>query len=246
VQKQVVTDAPQRFSVLGLPVHLLDDYPGWLISRLHRRLGCHVVTLNAEMTVQAEENPSLGRAIAQAELVIPDGSGVVLYLRFQGKQVQRCPGIELAESLLWEAGEMGKSCPVFFYGGALGVAQEAAEIWQRRVGLAYSGVSHGYISPQEEQQLLQTLQDLQPRMILVGLGVPRQELWIAQNRHLCPHSIWIGVGGSFDIWAGNKSRAPAWFRNNHLEWLYRLYQEPWRWRRMSALPLFAWRALVRS
>ncbi|GET44426.1 WecB/TagA/CpsF family glycosyltransferase [Microseira wollei] len=247
MQKQVVTEAPQRFSVLGLPVHLLDDYPGWLIERLKRRMGGHVVTLNAEMTVQAEQNANLADAIAQAELVIPDGSGVVLYLRFQGKQVQRCPGIELAESLLWQAGQMGKSWPVFFYGGAPGVAQEAAQMWQRRVpGLAIARTAHGYLSPQEEQQLLQTLQDLQPRLILVGLGVPRQELWIAQNRHLCPHATWIGVGGSFDIWAGNKSRAPAWLRNNHLEWLYRLYQEPWRWRRMLALPLFAWRAFIRS
>jgi N-acetylglucosaminyldiphosphoundecaprenol N-acetyl-beta-D-mannosaminyltransferase len=89
-----------------------------------------------------------------------------------------------------------------------------------------------------------TLKDLQPRVIFVGLGVPRQELWIAQNRHLCPDSIWIGVGGSFDIWAGTKQRAPAWFCNNHLEWLYRLYQEPWRWRRMMALPQFAVKALL--
>lgn len=247
MQEQVIIEAPQRFSVLGIPVHLLDDYSGWLISRLHRRLGGHVVTLNAEMTVQAEQNANLARAIASADLVIPDGSGVVLYLRFQGKPVQRCPGIELAESLLRQAGQMGKSWPVFFYGGAPGVAEEAAQVWQRRVpGLAIARTSHGYLSPSEEQQLLKTLTDVQPRLILVGLGVPRQELWIAQNRHLCPHATWIGVGGSFDIWAGNKSRAPAWLRNNHLEWLYRLYQEPSRWRRMLALPLFAWRALVRN
>ncbi|MEL7520921.1 MAG: WecB/TagA/CpsF family glycosyltransferase, partial [Cyanobacteria bacterium J06553_1] len=57
---------------------------------------------------------------------------------------------------------------------------------------------------------------------------------------LCPHAVWIGVGGSFDIWSGKKARAPMWMRNAHLEWLYRLYQEPWRWRRMLALPHFVW------
>ena len=77
----------------------------------------------------------------------------------------------------------------------------------------------------------------------MGLGVPRQEYWIRQHRHLCPHAIWIGVGGSFDIWSGVKTRAPRWLRENHLEWLYRLYQEPWRWRRMLALPQFFLKAL---
>ncbi|MBD2185476.1 WecB/TagA/CpsF family glycosyltransferase [Planktothrix sp. FACHB-1355] len=242
-----MTETPQPFSVLGLPVHLLEDYSGWLLSRLQHQQGCHVVTLNAEMSIQAERNASLASTIRQADLVIPDGSGVVLYLRILGKSVKRCPGIELAESLLWQAGQLGKSWSVFFYGGKPGVAQTAAEMWQRRVpGLKIAGTQHGYLSPEDEQQLHATLKELQPSIILVGLGVPRQELWIAKNRLLCPKAIWIGVGGSLDIWAGIKSRAPAWLRNNHLEWLYRLYQEPWRWRRMLALPQFAWRALVKN
>ena len=91
---------------------------------------------------------------------------------------------------------------------------------------------------------MQTLTQLQPQVIFVGLGVPRQELWIAEHRHLCPHSIWVGVGGSFDIWSGGKTRAPRWLANNNLEWLYRLYQEPWRWQRMLALPEFAFKSLI--
>ncbi|HEY9853359.1 MAG TPA: WecB/TagA/CpsF family glycosyltransferase [Leptolyngbyaceae cyanobacterium] len=242
-----MTKTPQPFPVLGLPVHLLDDYPGWLLERLHQHMGGHVITLNAEMSIQAEQNTSLAKIIHQADLVIPDGSGVVLYLWFKGKRVQRCPGIELAETLLWQVGDMGQNWPVFFFGGKPGVTEKAARIWQQRLpSLAIAGIQHGYLSSEEEQQLLQTLQELQPRLILVGLGVPRQELWIAQHRHLCPKAIWIGVGGSFDIWAGVKNRAPGWLRDNHLEWLYRLYQEPWRWRRMLALPKFVWRALVKS
>ena len=93
------------------------------------------------------------------------------------------------------------------------------------------------------KQWQETLQQQQPQVIFVGLGVPRQELWIQKNRFLCPNSIWVGAGGSFDIWSGNKSRAPIWLRNMNLEWSYRLYQEPWRWRRMLALPKFFWRSL---
>lgn len=237
-------EAPEQFPVLGLPVHLLDDYDHWLGSRLHQRLGSHVVTLNSEMVMQAEGNDALAGIIRQAELVIPDGAGVILYLRLQGQRQQRCPGIELAESLLRQAGALGETCPVFFYGGAPGVAQNAAKVWQQKLPkLAIAGIEHGYLTPEAEQELKVTLKQQQPRLILVGLGVPRQELWIAQHRHLCPQAIWIGVGGSFDIWAGIKSRAPVWLRDNHLEWLYRLYQEPWRWRRMSALPQFALKAI---
>ncbi|HEY9831666.1 MAG TPA: WecB/TagA/CpsF family glycosyltransferase [Stenomitos sp.] len=239
-----MVETPKQFPVLGLPVHLLDDYVHWLGTRLHQRLGSHVVTLNAEMAIQAERHDALAGIIRKAELVIPDGSGVILYLWLQGQRARRCPGIELAESVLRQAGEFGKSCPVVFYGGSPGVAQKAAKIWQEQLPeLAIAGIEHGYLSPEEEQKFKQMLKDQQPALILVGLGVPRQELWIAQNRHLCPQATWIGVGGSFDIWAGIKTRAPAWLRENHLEWLYRLYQEPWRWRRMMALPQFALKAI---
>jgi N-acetylglucosaminyldiphosphoundecaprenol N-acetyl-beta-D-mannosaminyltransferase len=204
------------------------------------------VTLNAEMTMQAQQNTSLNNIIQNAELVIPDGAGVVMYLRWLcWQKVQRCPGIELAETLLKAIGQEQADKTVFFYGGAPGVTAQAANDWQQKIpSLNIVGTHSGYHSAQEEQQLQQTLAQLQPQVILVGLGVPRQELWIAQNRHLCPQAIWIGVGGSFDIWSGSKDRAPAWLANNNLEWLYRLYKEPWRWRRMLALPQFAVKAFV--
>ncbi|HIK28156.1 MAG: WecB/TagA/CpsF family glycosyltransferase [Oscillatoriaceae bacterium SKW80] len=252
-----MVQAREQFSVMGLPVHLMDNYCNWLSERLKQGLGSHVVTLNAEMTMQAKENPALATVIRQAELVIPDGAGIVFYLWLHGIKARRCPGIELSESLLWKASKIffdsshhfssnleKDTCSIFFYGGAPGVAQTAAEIWQKRVPkLNIVGTQHGYISAEEEKQLCQKLQQLQPRLILVGLGVPRQELWIAKNRHLCPQATWIGVGGSFDIWAGKKQRAPVWMQKLNIEWLYRLYQEPWRWRRMLVLPKFAWQAL---
>jgi N-acetylglucosaminyldiphosphoundecaprenol N-acetyl-beta-D-mannosaminyltransferase len=133
---------------------------------------------------------------------------------------------------------------VFFYGGQPGIPEAAQANWQTNYpNLRILGVQQGYLSPQEEENFLTCLHQLQPQIILVGLGVPRQELWIQQHRNLCPRYVWIGVGGSFDIWAGSKERAPRWFQDNHLEWMYRLYQEPWRWRRMLALPRFAWQAL---
>jgi N-acetylglucosaminyldiphosphoundecaprenol N-acetyl-beta-D-mannosaminyltransferase len=237
-----------EFSVLGLPVHVKNNYSEWLLECLKQGKGTHIVTLNTEMTMQAEKNISLDHVIRNAELVIPDGAGVVLYLRLILKEkVKRCPGIELAENLLQEIGHQEPDAKIFFYGGATGVTDIAAEFWQQRIPkLNIVGTHSGYHSPEQEQILKATLAELQPQVIFVGLGVPRQELWIAKNRHLCPQAIWVGVGGSFDIWSGRKNRAPGWLANNNLEWLYRLYQEPWRWRRMLALPEFVLKALFFS
>jgi N-acetylglucosaminyldiphosphoundecaprenol N-acetyl-beta-D-mannosaminyltransferase len=237
-------EAPDSFSVMGHPVHLLRDYPRWLTARMQNRLGCHVITLNAEMTLQGLQHQALGQTLQQAELVIPDGAGIVFYLRLYGKKITRCAGIELSEAMIRQAAQQ-EDRSVFFYGGKPEVAEKAAIAWQQRLpGLKMAGVADGYILGEAEVNLLQRLKETQPSLILVGLGVPRQELWIAANRHLCPNAVWIGVGGSFDIWSGSKERAPEWFCEHHLEWLYRLYQEPWRWKRMLALPKFAIKAIV--
>jgi N-acetylglucosaminyldiphosphoundecaprenol N-acetyl-beta-D-mannosaminyltransferase len=230
----------QKFPILGVPLHLSADYLGWLQQACQDAQGVHVVTLNAEMVMQARQNLELHRVISEAECVVPDGAGVVLYLRLYGKRVKRCPGIELAEKLVCWASSVEKT--VFLIGGAEGVSEQVALNWQEIYPrLRVVGKQHGFFlaDQAQTQALIQELKVLQPDIILVGLGVPRQELWIARNRHLCPHSIWIGVGGSLDIWSGAKERAPAWLRENNLEWLYRLYKEPWRWRRMLALPKFA-------
>jgi N-acetylglucosaminyldiphosphoundecaprenol N-acetyl-beta-D-mannosaminyltransferase len=113
--------------------------------------------------------------------------------------------------------------------------------WRKKwSNIAIAGMHHGYFDAAIEQQVCEQLQNSQPDLILVGLGVPRQELWIQKYRYLCPNAVWIGVGGSLDVWAGKKNRAPKWMSRNHLEWLYRLYQEPWRWKRMLSLPHFVW------
>ena len=235
---------PETFPILSLYVHLLNDYRNWLLARLERGIGTHVVTLNAEMTMMAEENPALSGAIKAADLVIPDGSGIILYMRLRGVKHQRCPGIELAESLITATGEAQSISSLCFFGGTPETAIAAMQNWQHKYPSLNILSQDGYISEEEETEWKKTLCDRQPQIIFVGIGVPRQELWIKENRHLCPNSIWIGVGGSFDIWAGSKVRAPQWLRNNNLEWSYRLYQEPWRWRRMLSLPKFLWRSLL--
>lgn len=234
----------KTFPILSLYVHLLDDYKNWLLDRLNQGLGTHVVTLNAEMTMMAEENTALSQAIKAADLVIPDGAGIIIYMGLRGLKHQRCPGIELAASLIEQIGQSAAPESICFFGGTPETASKATQAWQDKFPNLPILTQHGYISGDAEIEWKQTLEAKQPQIIFVGIGVPRQELWIHENRTLCPNSIWIGVGGSFDIWAGSKSRAPEWLRNNNLEWSYRLYQEPWRWRRMLSLPKFLWRSLL--
>jgi N-acetylglucosaminyldiphosphoundecaprenol N-acetyl-beta-D-mannosaminyltransferase len=232
---------PEKCLVLGLPVHLSSSYSNLAIERLEQKLATHIVTLNAEMAMLGEKDAKMGKIIKAADLVIPDGSGVVFYLAMRGHKQKRVPGIELAQTLIEEVATKGS---IAFYGGKPEIIKAAVNFWQERIPGISLLFSDGYIDEEGQKQWCQTLQKEQPKLILVGLGVPRQEYWIAEHRHICPNSIWIGVGGSFDIWSGTKIRAPRLFRENNLEWLYRLYQEPWRWRRMLVLPKFFLRSFV--
>lgn len=206
--------------------------------------GGQIVTLNAEMTMAALDNRDLRSAIEQADLIIPDGAGVVWALARQGHRVQRSPGIELARWLLeqaaanaWQVALVGASPEV--------LTRLCQRLHDELPSLRLVFTADGYRSsadwPDVERQLLTA----RPDLVLVALGVPRQETWIASlPRPLT--GLWMGVGGSFDVWAGDKRRAPGWMRSLHAEWLYRLIKEPTRWRRMLALPAFAREVLRRG
>lgn len=119
--------------MLGLPVHIKDNYKDnysdWLAQRLQANQGTHVVTLNAEMTMQARQNQDLAQVIKQADLVVPDGSGIVLYLRSQGEEIERCPGIELSEQVVQIAAE--HKWRIFLIGGAPNIVDIVVEGWQK-------------------------------------------------------------------------------------------------------------------
>jgi N-acetylglucosaminyldiphosphoundecaprenol N-acetyl-beta-D-mannosaminyltransferase len=225
----------QKATVLGLPVSVCDDVLAAAVA-LHGQGGGQIVTLNAEMTMAALANPSLEGAIRGADLVIPDGAGVVWALGRERIRVRRAPGIELARQLLEHAAAEGWR--VALVGSSPEVLEQLCPRLVREIpGLQLVMAIHGYGDPRAWPALEQRLLSLHPDLTLVALGVPRQELWIQALPHPLV-GLWMGVGGSFDVWAGTKKRAPRWMGRIHLEWLYRLIQEPTRWRRMLALPAF--------
>ena len=233
-------DDRRRCSVLGVPVDACRDVRAAAVG-LHAGGGGRIVTLNAEMTMAARANPDLGQAIATADLVIPDGAGVVWAVSRQGVQVVKSAGIELAWSLLRYAA--AHQWRVALLGSAPAVMDALRqELPQRLPGLNLVMAVDGFQPTESWPGLEAALRDLKPDLVLIALGVPRQETW---SQRVCQGAsgVWMGVGGSFDVWAGVKRRAPAWMCRWQIEWLYRLLQEPSRWRRMLSLPAFAWDVL---
>lgn len=233
-------DDRRRCSVLGVPVDACRDVRAAAVG-LHAGGGGRIVTLNAEMTMAARANPDLGQAIATADLVIPDGAGVVWALSRQGVQVVKSAGIELAWSLLRYA--VAHQWRVALVGSAPAVMDELRQnLPQRLPGLNLVMAVDGFQPTESWPGLEAALRELNPDLVLIALGVPRQETW---SQRVCQGAsgVWMGVGGSFDVWAGVKRRAPAWMCRWQIEWLYRLLQEPSRWRRMLSLPAFAWDVL---
>ncbi len=229
-----------KAEVLGLPVHLTPH----LLSAAEAlvRSGGHVVTLNAEMTMAARNHAPLRRVIQRAELVIPDGAGVVWALRLQGHRLRRQPGIDLAEMLLDHAAARGWR--VAWVGARDDRLQAAARFWKRRhPQLRLQRLIHGYQPPDHWPMVEADLRRQQPELVFVGLGAPRQELWIDKARPL-GHGLWLGVGGSFDVWSGSVRRAPTLMQALQLEWFYRLLQEPGRWPRILQLPVFSGHVLM--
>jgi N-acetylglucosaminyldiphosphoundecaprenol N-acetyl-beta-D-mannosaminyltransferase len=236
----VLATSPVRARVLGIPVNVSNDVFRDAVA-LHDAGGGQIVTLNAEMTMAARADRALAEVIENAGMVIPDGSGVVWALARQSHRVRRSPGIELARRLLDHAARHGWRVAL------VGASPEVMDRLSERLvhdlpELKLVFAVHGYQAPDAWPALEHQLVQAQPDLVLVALGVPRQETWI-QGLPQPRTGLWMGVGGSFDVWAGTKKRAPAWMGALHIEWLYRLIKEPTRWRRMLALPAFVWAVL---
>jgi N-acetylglucosaminyldiphosphoundecaprenol N-acetyl-beta-D-mannosaminyltransferase len=129
-------------------------------------------------------------------------------------------------------------------GAAPGVAEAAAAALRRRhPGLNVVFIQDGFFAPNEESGVLERAQAADSDYLFVALDTPRQDDWIHRQLGVLGARVVMGVGGSFDVFAGRLRRAPRWMRTGGLEWLYRLWQEPHRWRRMAALPGFFFRVL---
>ena len=195
--------------------------------------GGYIVTANPEIVLRCREDAAYAAAVNGAKLVLADGVGDLCAARILGTPLPgRVAGADLVPRLLARLAERGGS--VFLYGARPGVAERAGESLQSACpGLRIAGTENGYIS--DETALLEALEQKKPDLLLLGLGAPRQELWMARNRQKI-NAVMIGVGGLLDVFAGDIPRAPEAWQRLGLEWLYRLLREPRRFKRVIRLP----------
>lgn len=235
----------ERANVLGVPVDLVTsrNVLDFVRERIERRQPAQIVTVNPEFVVLAQANREFATVLREAALATPDGAGILWALARQGKNLpSRVGGADLIWLICEQAAQEGHR--VFLLGGAEGVAARAAAVLQTRYsGLLISGSNAGNPSSDEASGIVDLVRRARTDLLFVAFGAPQQDLWIAQNLSATGASLAMGVGGTFDYVAGTARRAPRWMRNAGLEWMWRLIRQPWRWKRMLALPRFAWLVL---
>ncbi len=206
---------------------------------------CWVLTMNPEFLYRAQCEKELLELAERADMVTPDGVGIVWACRMAGRPApERVTGIDLMIRLAGRAAIEGWR--VYLLGAAPGVAEEAAGRLRRDYpGLPVAGSHHGYFNENESITVAREIRKAGTDLLFVALGAPRQEKWIDKYLLETGARVAVGVGGSFDVIAGRVRRAPRWLMRLRLEWLYRLLSQPSRWRRQLILPLFAWMILTK-
>lgn len=197
-----------------------------------------VVTVNVEMLVAARDDPELTRTLQGSALNVADSVGVMFAARLMGRALQeRVTGSDGIYRLAEHCAR--NRYRLYLLGAAPGVAELVAErLSEANPGLEIAGTYAGSPRAEEEGDIIDRVRMADADVLLVAYGVPAEEKWIARNREQLGVAVMVGVGGAFDFVAGVTRRAPVWMRRCGLEWLYRLVQEPWRWRRQLALPKF--------
>jgi len=202
-------------------------------KRLHQ-----VVTLNSLGVLDARKDEQFREIVNSAELVVPDGIGLVWGARVLGYMLpEKVAGIELTTELIKLSGAKGYN--IYLLGSKPGVAEKAVQRLLKIYPEArIVGAHHGYLDEGLTEGVIEDVNAKDTDILLVGMGMPKQEKWIYNNREKLKVAVAIGVGGSIDIWADVSRRAPKLFVRLGLEWLYRLLSEPWRYKRIARLSLF--------
>jgi len=205
------------------------------LQLIEEQNGGYVVTPNAEIAWICRKEPAVGKLVANAELVLADGVGITLGAKILGRPLQaRVPGSDFIAHLFEKMAERGQS--VFLYGAKPGVAKTAGErIIEQFPGLHVVGTADGYGA---DDPVAEAIREAAPDLLLVCLGAPKQEQWMAAHQGYLDTGLMAGLGGVLDMFAGVVERAPERWRKLGLEWLYRLLKEPRRAKRMLKLPLF--------
>lgn len=226
--------------MLGFNIDLFNieealEYSKFLIENSK---GSHIVTINPEMIQYAKNHPEFAKILNDAELVVPDGTGIKLGLLINGINVHRIAGIEFAKRLMNISADM--SLPVALVGAKQEILEKAQQNLQAEMpdlNIVYS--RNGYFT--NNQEIYNELKQKKPSILFVATGSPKQEEFIYGLKDILPSTLMIGIGGSFDVWSGVVKRAPKIWQKLGLEWLYRTITQPERIKRIfPTLPIFVY------
>ncbi len=230
-----------KVMILDVQVHVvtMNQVPEIVKAMVTSGLDHQVATVNPEFIMAARKHEEFRRVLNGTSLSFADGMGVVWASRILGRRLpERIAGVDVVELLSALAAKDGLR--VFLLGAAPGIAEEAARRLQERYpGLNIAGTFAGSPRPEDDEAICNVVRKSRPHLLFVAYGAPNQDLWIARNQPRLHVPVAMGVGGSFDFIVGKSLRAPRVLRSLGLEWLHRLIREPRRWKRMLALPRFA-------
>jgi N-acetylglucosaminyldiphosphoundecaprenol N-acetyl-beta-D-mannosaminyltransferase len=221
-------------SILGVKIHAVTRAQtlAWLEAAVGAHTPCQVCTANPEFVMAAQRNPNFREILNAADLVLPDGVGLLWAARWQGQVLpERVAGSDLIYHIAERAGQHGWR--LYFLGAAESVAEYAADRLQTLYpGWHLAGTWAGSPRPEDEELIVARIRQARPDVLLVAFGAPAQDMWIAHHKARLGVPVSMGVGGAFDFVAGTAKRAPAWVQRLGLEWAHRLVRQPWRWRRI--------------
>jgi N-acetylglucosaminyldiphosphoundecaprenol N-acetyl-beta-D-mannosaminyltransferase len=234
-----------RTDVLGVGFDdlTMDEAVARAETYMDSRQAAYVVTPNPEIVWECRKDPGLKDIVSGAALVLPDGIGVIYGAEILKRPLKgKLPGYDFAETLMSRMAAKEKS--VFLFGSKPGVAELAAKnLAAKYPGLVIAGTADGYFK--DDGPIIDAINASEPDFLIVGLGAPKQERWMASNRHKLSVGLMAGLGGALDGYAGTFQRAPLGWQKANLEWLYRLIKEPKRIKRQIRLPLFLFAVIGR-
>ena len=232
-----------RINILGVGFDSMskEEAVRYALQIIEQGRGGYMVTPNPEIVMESWKTPELKSAVTDADLVIPDGIGIIHAANILKTPLkERLPGIDVTTSILECMAREGKS--VFLLGAKPGVAEKAAEAMKEQFpGLVICGTQDGYFK--DDAPVIEMINKTAPDFLLVCLGAPKQEIWMARNAGKLNVGFMGGLGGTLDVFAGVTKRAPKIWQDLGLEWLYRCVKEPWRFKRAAKLPKFLLKAI---
>jgi len=231
---------PDSVRILGLRIDLvsMDSALARIEKFIAERVPRYLVTADASMVVTAKDDPELAGIVDRADLVTPDGAGILWASRkLRTPITNKVSGVDLVAEMVRLSQEKGYR--IYFFGAGPGVAEEAAaNLLKRYPGAHIVGTRDGYFKPDQEAEIVAQIKAAKPDMLFVAMGIPKQEKWITRYKDEIGVPVSAGIGGSFDVYSGRVKRAPVFMQKNGLEWLHRLAANPKKIGKVMTLPKF--------